>query len=157
MPDPTGGGDGGAITTTAGRAAAAAEARTIDVSSAKLQDLVGALKTLSKQVTDQAAKSTYANQQLASAELKVKDTDQAVTAAEADLALEGKLWGEAIRAFMGDGSGQVAVIVTGDPNQSIRMQTMLAEVTKSGIDLSTSLQTAQEDLEVQRAEALNAN
>lgn len=138
-------------------AAAATKARQVDAANAKLEDLSTALKTLNKQVSSQTARVDYANQQLGLAEEKVKASNQAVTDAESGLSdLELKMQGQAIRNFMGGDGGQAAVLVTGDPNQSIRMQTMLAEVTKSDIDLSATLQSAKEDLEVQRAEAMNA-
>ncbi len=57
---------------------------------------------------------------------------------------------------MGEGGDSTAVFVTGDPNTSMRMQTMLAEVTQSDIDFSDTLVAAKEDLEVQRADAQNA-
>jgi peptidoglycan hydrolase CwlO-like protein len=138
-------------------AAAVAKAKQVNAANARLDDLSNALGVLNARVRSQSAKVDYADQQVAAAQSKVTESQAAVTQAQADLAqLEGRLQGQAIRNFMGDGSGEAAVLVTGDPNQSIKMQTMLAEVTQSDIDFSATLVAAQEDLEVQQAEAQNA-
>ena len=155
-----------ATTTTAGQsaeekakldAAAAAKAQEIDAANAQLGDLSDALTVLNKRVKDQSARVDYANTQLADAQTKVQQNEAAVAEAEQALNdLEARLEGQAIRNFMGQGGDAAAVLVTGDPNTSIRMQTMLAEVTQSDIDFSDTLTAAKEDLEVQRAEAQNA-
>jgi len=155
-----------ATTTTSGQsaeekakldAAAAAKAKEIDAANARLGDLSNALSVLNKRVRDQSARVDYANSQVADAEAKVQQTEAAVAEAEQSLKdLEARLEGQAIRNFMGQGGDGAAVLVTGDPNTSIRMQTMLAEVTQSDIDFSDTLQAAKEDLEVQRADAQNA-
>ncbi|MEZ5410601.1 MAG: D-alanyl-D-alanine carboxypeptidase family protein [Acidimicrobiales bacterium] len=138
-------------------AAAAAKAKEIDAANARLGDLSDALGVLNKRVKDQSARVDYANSQVADAEAKVQQNAAAVAEAEQSLnELEARLEGQAIRNFMGQGGDAAAVLVTGDPNTSIRMQTMLAEVTQSDIDFSDTLQAAKEDLEVQRAEAQNA-
>ncbi|MDH4364416.1 MAG: D-alanyl-D-alanine carboxypeptidase family protein [Acidimicrobiia bacterium] len=138
-------------------AAAAAKAKEIDAANARLGDLSDALGVLNKRVKDQSARVDYANSQVADAEAKVQQNEVAVAEAEQSLNdLEARLEGQAIRNFMGQGGDAAAVLVTGDPNTSIRMQTMLAEVTQSDIDFSDTLQAAKEDLEVQRAEAQNA-
>lgn len=138
-------------------AAAAAKAQEIDAANAQLGDLSDALGVLNKRVKDQSARVDYANSQVADAEAKVQQNAAAVAEAEQSLNdLEARLEGQAIRNFMGQGGDAAAVLVTGDPNTSIRMQTMLAEVTQSDIDFSDTLTAAKEDLEVQRAEAQNA-
>ncbi len=138
-------------------AAAAAKAQEIDAANAQLGDRSDALGVLNKRVKDQSARVDYANSQVADAEAKVQQNEAAVAEAEASLnALEARLEGQAIRNFMGEGGDSTAVFVTGDPNTSMRMQTMLAEVTQSDIDFSDTLVAAKEDLEVQRADAQNA-
>ncbi len=138
-------------------AATAAKAREIDATNARLGDLSDALGLLNKRVEEQSARVAYADSQVANAEVKVQDTETAVAEAEQSLyELEARLEGQVIRNFMGQGGDAAAMFVVGDPNTSIRMQTMLAEVTQSDIDFSDTLLAAKEDLEVQQAEAQNA-
>jgi hypothetical protein len=138
-------------------AAEAAKAREVDVANAALDDVTGALATLQARVDAQAGRVGYANQQVADAEAAVAIAAEEVAGAEQAIAdLEARLNDRAIETFMGDVTDQAVLIVAGDPNTAVRMQSLLADVAQSDLDLVGELQAAREDLEVQQAQALEA-
>lgn len=139
----------------AARATAVAKARQVDAANAKVADLSSALATLNDETTAQLAAVDAANQSLAAAQATATAADQAVADAETNLAnLEQRVRDQAVRAFMNDKVGaEIAVVVSGDPNQSVRMQSLLADATQTGVDLTTKLQAAHDDLEVEQADA----
>ena len=138
-------------------AAEAAKAREVDAANAALGDVTNALKVLQQRVAAQAGRVDYANERLAAAEASVAATNDEVVAAEAEIdQLESRLADQAIRTFMGDEGDQVVLVNVPDPNEALRRQTLLAQATQTDIDLVGALRAAQEDLNVRRAEALDA-
>ncbi|MGI9616086.1 MAG: D-alanyl-D-alanine carboxypeptidase family protein [Acidimicrobiales bacterium] len=138
-------------------AAQAAKAREVDAANGELSDLTSALRTLQERVDAQSGRVDYANEQLAAAEASVAATNDEVAAAEGEIAeLEARVSDQAIRSFMGDDSDQVILANVPDPNEALRRQNLLAEATQTDLDLVGELRAAQEDLDVRRAEALDA-
>ncbi len=138
-------------------AAEAAKAREVDAANAELSDLTDALRTLQEKVDAQTARVDYANEQLVAAEAVVEATNEEVAAAEVEMAeLETRVSDQAIRGFMGDDADQVILADVPDPNEALRRQTMLSEATQTDLDLVAELRAAREDLDVRRAEALDA-
>ncbi|MDH3679319.1 MAG: M15 family metallopeptidase [Acidimicrobiia bacterium] len=138
-------------------AAEAAKAREVDAANAELGDVTDALRVLQERVVTQTQRVDYANERLASAEATVSARTEEVAAAEAEIDdLEGRLSAQAIRTFMGDEGDQVVLVAVPDPNEAVRRQTMLAQATQTDLDLVGELRAAREDLDVRRAEALDA-
>jgi LAS superfamily LD-carboxypeptidase LdcB len=138
-------------------AAEAAKAREVDAANAELSDLTNALRVMQEKVDAQAGRVDYANEQVAAAEASVVATTAEVEAAEAEIvALESRVSDQAIRSFMGDEGDQVVLANVPDPNEAVRRQTLLSEATQTDLDLVGELRAAREDLDVRRAEALDA-
>lgn len=138
-------------------AAEAAKAGEVDAANAELDELTNALRTLQEKVDAQAARVDYANEQVAAAEAVVAATNEELSTAEEEMAaLEAQVSDQAIRGFMGDDADRVILADIPDPNEALRRQTMLSEATQTDLDLVGELRAAREDLDVRRAEAVDA-
>jgi LAS superfamily LD-carboxypeptidase LdcB len=135
--------------------AEARKAVEVDAASAELGDLNEALEALQSQVADQEAEVDYAGVRLAEAEQAVISAESEVAAAEAELVGLRQQVGEmAVRAFVGEAADSAALfLTTADPTEAVRMENLLAEVTRTDLDLLDQLQVAQDDLLVQQADA----
>lgn len=138
-------------------AAEIAKAREVDAANAELTDLTNALVVLRRGVNNQAAEVDYANEQLAKAERVVEMAAVEAAAAQADLEdLEVRVGEMAVRAFIDDEGDQALLFAVDDPTKAMRMDVMRAQATQTDLQLVDELRRAQEDLDVRRAEALNA-
>lgn len=144
---------------TAEEVAAAEEAKggEVDAANAELGQVSNALAGLTVKVAEQATKAENASSELAAAQTRAIQAAEEVTVIEAEVAdLESRLRDQAIRGFTNGVSDQGVAVLTGDPNETVRAQTMLAEVTQSDIDLVGTLAATREDLVVRRAESVEA-
>lgn len=134
-----------------------AKAQQVDAANGKLDELNSALDALNSRVAEQGGLVDYANQRLAAAEQEATEAETDVATAESDLAvLKGEVGVMAVRAFVGNEADRAMAFVTSDPNEAIRMETMRAEVTQTDLDLVEVMRSAQDDLEVRRADAVAA-
>lgn len=155
---------GGTTTTGAGseadkervEAAESSKARELDAANARLGDLNDALADLQGQLDAQSAQVDIASQQLAAAQQVADATQEDVADLEEQVRqIEANLGDQAIRSYKGD-AVEGTVIVGTDPNETMRMQTMLAKATQSDIDYANLLAAAKEDLLAKRRDAEGA-
>ncbi|MGH1490981.1 MAG: D-alanyl-D-alanine carboxypeptidase family protein [Acidimicrobiales bacterium] len=138
-------------------AAAAQKAREVDAANAKLGDLTNALAVLQRKVATQTAEVEIANQRLEAARAIAEATEQTVTELESQVReLEFGLSDQAIRSFKGEVLEAGVLSLGEDPNESLRMQAMLAKATQSDIDYVNTLAGVREDLSARRADTAEA-
>ncbi len=133
------------------------KARDIDVSTAEANELAAALGVLNGQVNAQEDSLEQAQVQLGLAEQRFAEASQAVIdkAAEIDR-LKVQVSERAISAFVGQNVGSSPVLEDADPNQAIRMQSLVESVTSQEFDVAEQLREAREDLAIEEARAAQA-
>jgi peptidoglycan hydrolase CwlO-like protein len=131
-------------------AAATEKAGEVNAADAELEEVAAALAAVNAAVNSQQGRVDNAERQLADAEIALADSEQAVADGEALIAgLETQLASSAISSFVSQRETGTVLVEAEDPNLGLRMQTLVEEVTQSGVDLVDSLRRAREDLEVE--------
>lgn len=138
-------------------AAATAKASEVDVADAELEEVSAALAAVNSSVNAQQGRVDNAQRQLADAEVTLANAQVAVIEGEALIAaLEDRLAVQAISSFVNQNETSTVMVESDDHNLGLRMQTLIDEVTQSGVDLVDSLRAAREDLEVEQGIATQA-
>lgn len=138
-------------------AEATQKAREVDAANANLVDLTNALVVLRRKVATQSAEVDIANQRLEAAQKIADATAEDVAFLESQVTeLEYGLSDQAIRSFKGEILDDAVLDMGQDPNETLRMQGMLAKATQTDIDYATVLAGARDDLSALRADAENA-
>ncbi len=136
----------------------AEQAKKVDAASAELDVLLDALQIMQAEVNDQEARLGEAKAQLAARE---RESSAAIEAVELKIIeigdLEDQLASRAVSSFVASGEGETSPLLeASDPTQAARMQELVNGATKTDIEIAESLSAAQEDLEVNRAIARDA-
>lgn len=138
-------------------AAATAKAAEVNVADAELEEVAAALAAVNSSVNSQQGRVDNAERQLTDAQVTRDNAITAVTEGEALIAaLEERLAAQAISSFVNQNETSTVIVESDDPNLGLRMQTLIDEVTQSGVDLVDTLRAAREDLEVERGIAEQA-
>lgn len=134
-----------------------AKASDVDAATADVGDVTAALQALTGEVNEQANKVSAAEQALAAAEARHAEASQAVEQqAAAIVDLEQRLESRAISSFVTQNNTPTPLLEEADPNQALRMQTLVESVTEDGISVSDELKVAKEDLEIEKGAAAGA-
>ncbi len=135
----------------------AAQAQNVNAADAEVDELTEALAAVQANVTAQENRVADAERSLADAEARVAESEQAVTDKEQEiLVLREQLAGRAINSFISQGSTDSVLLDSDDITQAVRMQTLVQDVTQGEVDIEERLRAAEEDLEVERALAVDA-
>jgi LAS superfamily LD-carboxypeptidase LdcB len=132
----------------------AAKAEQVEVASAEADALADALAVLSLQVNEQEG-------QLAEAEAALEEADRTWALAtqavlDTNLEIEGLIelvQTRAVAAYVRAGVGTTPVLEPSDPNEAVRMQSLVSAVTEAELDVSEQLRVAREDLAFEEARA----
>lgn len=134
----------------ANEAAATEKASEVNVADAELEELAATLAAVNAAVNSQQGRVDNAERQLADADIALADAEQAVADGKALIAaLERDLAASAVSSFVNQREADTVLVEAEDPYLGLRMQTLVEEVTQSGIDLVDSLRRARQDLEVE--------
>ena len=129
----------------------AAKAAEIDATNAEIDELAAALNVLNDKAGSQQAEVDLATAAVAQAEAQLTEASIEVAAAEAEItALEQDLTAQAVLSFIGTSASKPFLASSGQPNQAIRMQAMVDQLTQSDVELAVELGQARDDLESQR-------
>lgn len=136
----------------------AEQAALVDVADAELDELLDALQVMQAEVNAQEARLSDAQSQLADREneytLAIEEVDLKIAEIAA---LQEELGRRAITSFVTRGDDQASPLIeASDPTQAARMQQLVDEATKTDIEIGEELAVAQEDLEINRAIALES-
>lgn len=132
----------------------ASKAKAIDVSTAEANELAAALGVLNAQVNEQEGKLAMANEQLAAAERQFALASQAVLDKSREITdLELQVSERAISAFLDQNVGSTPVLENTDPNQAVRMASLVQSITQQEVDVTDRLRVAKEDLAWEEARA----
>ncbi len=135
----------------------AAQAQNVNAADAEVDELTEALAAVQANVTAQENRVADAERSLADAEARVAESEQAVSDKEQEiLVLREQLAGRAINSFISQGSTDSVLLDSDDITQAVRMQTLVQDVTQGEVDIEERLRAAEEDLEVERALAVDA-
>ncbi len=136
---------------------AAAKAAQIDVANAEVDDLTAALQALRVQVNAAQGRLEEAQRNLAEAEARLAAAQIAIDEQRAEISrLGSQLSDRAISSFVNQGNETNVLLEQADPNEAVRMQTLVQNVSQSEADLIEAMRTAEEDLAVQEALAADA-
>lgn len=134
-----------------------AKARTIDTATAEANDLAAALGVLNGRVNEQEEILATAEEKLGEAERVFAQATQAAVNKEAEIEnLKIRVSNRAITAFVDQNLGSTPVLQNTDPNQAVRMQSLVESVTNQEVDAAEELRAAREDLALEQARADNA-
>lgn len=132
----------------------ASKAKAIDVSTAEANELAAALGVLNAQVNEQEGRLAMANEQLAAAERQFALASQAVLDKSREITdLELQVSERAISAFLDQNVGSTPVLENTDPNQAVRMASLVQSITQQEVDVTDRLRVAKEDLAWEEARA----
>ncbi len=136
----------------------AEQAKKVDAASAELDVLLDALQVMQAEVNAQESRLSEAKAQLAARERESAAAIEAVELKIVEIAdLEAQLASRAVSSFVASGEGETSPLLeASDPTQAARMQELVNGATKSDVEIAESLSAAQEDLEVNRAIARDA-
>ena len=133
------------------------QAQAIDVSTAEANELAAALAGLNGQVNSQEDKLEQAKVQLAAAEGRFDDASDAVERKIEEINdLKGQVSERAISAWVDQNVGSTPVLENTNPNQAVRMQSLVQSVTRQEVDVAEQLKEAREDLALEEALAARA-
>ncbi|MEZ5340773.1 MAG: D-alanyl-D-alanine carboxypeptidase family protein [Acidimicrobiales bacterium] len=131
---------------------AAAQAALVDVQNAEVDELSAVLDALQANVNAQEVRVAEAQRKLDDANARFAVAIEAVNAKQAEIdALKAQLADRAISSFVGGEDTSSLIVETSDPNQAIRMQSLVDSVNRSEADLTESLKAAEEDLSIEQA------
>lgn len=130
------------------------QAQTIDATTAEANDLAAALAALNGQVNEQEEALTQAEAELRAAEQRYAVATQAVLDKTGEIeALKLQVSDRAISAFVDQNVGSTPVLENTDPNQAVRMQSLVRSVTRQEVDVTEQLKEAKEDLALEQGRA----
>ncbi|MGH1488171.1 MAG: D-alanyl-D-alanine carboxypeptidase family protein [Acidimicrobiales bacterium] len=127
------------------------KAAAIDATTAEANDLAAALGVLNSQVNEQEETLSNAEAELRAAEQRYAQATQQVVnkVAEIDgLKLQVSL--RAISSFVDQNVGSTPVLENTDPNQAVRMQSLVRSITRQEVDVTEQLKVAREDLAIEQ-------
>ncbi len=131
-----------------------AKAQAINVATAEANELAAALGVLNGQVNEQEGKLATAEAMLVEAEKRFAEASQAVVDKTAEIeTLKLQVSDRAISAFVDQNVGSTPVLENTNPNQAVRMQSLVQSVTRQEVDIAERLKEAKEDLALEEARA----
>ena len=133
---------------------AAAQAAAVDVQDAEVEALFAVLDALQANVNAQEVRVAEAQRKLDDANLRHEAAIEAVMLKQVEIdTLRAQLADRAISSFVGRDDTNTLIVGTSDPNQAIRMQSLVDSVNRDEADLTDRLKSAEEDLEIEQASA----
>ncbi len=130
------------------------KAQAIDAATAEANDLAAALGVLNSQVNEQEEALTNAEAELRAAEQRYAQATQQVVNKVAEIdALKLQVSERAVSAFVDQNVGSTPVLENTDPNQAVRMQSLVRSVTRQEVDVTEQLKVAREDLAIEQGRA----
>lgn len=131
-----------------------AKARSINATTAEANELAAALGVLNGEVNAQEEALVNAESELRAAEGRYAQATQAVVDKVAQIrALKIQVSDRAISAFVDQNVGSTPVLENTDPNQAVRMQSLVRSVTRQEVDVTEQLKIAREDLALEQGRA----
>jgi LAS superfamily LD-carboxypeptidase LdcB len=128
--------------------------RKIDLANANLSAVTGALADINGRIKSQEAAVDLASQRVESAQLIAAAATEDVAELQAQVDdLENKAREQAIRSFTGDVVHGPGILLADDPNDALRVNTLLNTATRSNIDYVTELVKTEDALNRRRAQA----
>ena len=130
------------------------KARAIDASTAEASELAAALAVLNGQVNEAEGRLATAEAALGAAESRFAEASQAVVDKANEIQnLEVQVSNRAISAFVDQNLGTNPVLDNGDPNEAVRMQSLVESVARQEVDVAERLRQAREDLRFEELRA----
>jgi LAS superfamily LD-carboxypeptidase LdcB len=135
----------------------AERASQVDAATAEIGDLTVALEVLTAEVNQQATEVAAAEEALAAAEARRVEATEAVEAQkQAIVDLEQLVQERAITSFVKQNNTPAPILEEVDPNQAVRMQSLVESVTDNDIDVGEELRMAKVDLDLEQEAATSA-
>jgi LAS superfamily LD-carboxypeptidase LdcB len=126
----------------------------IDAATAEANDLAEALRVLNGQVNEQEEVLATAEAELRSAEQRYAQATQQVVNKVAEIdGLKLQVSQRAVSAFVDQHIRSTPVLENTDPNQAVRMQTLVRSITRQEVDVTEQLRVAREDLTIEQGRA----
>lgn len=136
---------------------AAEQAKQVDAANVEVDELTEALAALQVEVNTAQDRVDNAQRNLDDAEQRLADAEQAVDDKQAEIEdLKDQLADRAISSFINQGNEASLLVESDDPNQAVRMQTLVENVTQGEAEVTEQLRAAEEDLRVQEGLATDA-
>jgi peptidoglycan hydrolase CwlO-like protein len=136
---------------------AAEQAGKVDATNSEVGELTEALAVLQKQVNAAQDRVNGAERSLEDAELRQVQAEEAVLDQRFEIdGLNARLAERAISSFVNQGNAASVIIESSDPNEAVRMQALVKDVTQGEVDVAEQLRGAEEDLRIQEALAESA-
>lgn len=137
------------------QAQAAAAAEEVDAAQADLRQVTDALEAVQAQVNSQRSLVADAERQLAEADAALLDADDAVATLEVEIdSLQDQLSSRAISSFMNPDADSSPLLAAENVTEAVRMRSLVSDVLRSESDISESLRIVEEDLAIERANAV---
>jgi LAS superfamily LD-carboxypeptidase LdcB len=130
------------------------QAKAIDATTAEANELAAALAALNGQVNEQEGRLAAAEAGLVEAEKRFADASQAVVDKINEIeSLKRQVSNRAVAAFVDQNLANNPVLENTDPNEAVRMQSLVESVTRQEVDVAEQLRVAREDLTFEEARA----
>lgn len=130
------------------------KARSIDAATAEANDVAEALGVLNASVNEQEEALLNAEVLLKEAESRFAEASGAVATKTAEIdQLKAQVSERAVSAFVDQNIGSTPVLENTDPNQAVRMKSLVQSVTRQEVDVAERLKEAKEDLDREQARA----
>ncbi|MEM7326603.1 MAG: D-alanyl-D-alanine carboxypeptidase family protein [Actinomycetota bacterium] len=130
------------------------KARAIDAATAEANEVAEALGVLNAAVNEQEEALLQAEVLLREAETRFAEASGAVATKTAEIdQLKDQVTERAVSAFVGQNVGSTPVLENTNPNQAVRMKSLVQSVTRQEVDVTERLREAKEDLDREQARA----
>ncbi len=130
---------------------AAEQAKQVDAANVEVDELTEALAALQVEVNAAQDRVNDAQRNLDDAELRLAEAEEAVDAKQTEIEdLKAQLADRAISSFINQGNEASLLVESDDPNQAVRMQTLVENVTQGEAEVTEQLRAAEEDLRIQQ-------
>ncbi|MGI9597901.1 MAG: D-alanyl-D-alanine carboxypeptidase family protein [Acidimicrobiales bacterium] len=130
------------------------KAEAIDVTTAEANELAAALGVLNGEVNAQEDALSNAEAELRAAEQRYAQATQAVVNKVVEIdSLKLQVSERAVSAFVDQNVGSTPVLENTNPNQAVRMQSLVRSVTRQEVDVTERLKIAREDLALEQGRA----
>ena len=124
------------------------KARAIDAATAEASDVAEALGVLNGAVNQQEEALLNAEVLLKEAEGRFAEATGAVATKTAEIdQLKAQVSERAVSAFVDQNVGSTPVLENTDPNQAVRMKSLVQSITRQEVDVTERLREAKEDLD----------
>lgn len=131
---------------------AAEQAKQVDAANVEVDELTEALAALQVEVNAAQDRVDDAQRNLDDAELRLAEAEEAVEGKQTEIEdLKDQLADRAISSFINQGNEASLLVESDDPNQAVRMQTLVENVTQGEAEVAEQLRAAEEDLRIQES------